>query len=49
MMRIKRDAYMNSLLDIFSKETMDECTKLITLRREAYYIKVKKRQIAKLE
>ena len=49
MMRIEKDTCMNSLLDIFSKETMEECRKLITLRREAYYIKVKKRQIAKLE
>ena len=49
MMRIERYTCMNSLLDIFSKETMEECSKLITLRREAYYIKVKKRQISKLE
>ena len=49
MMRIKRDTCMKSLLDIFSKETMEECRKLITLRREAYFINVKKRQISKLE
>ena len=40
---------MNTLLDIFSKEIMEECKKLINLRREAYYTKVKIRQIAKLE
>ena len=28
---------------------MEECNRLILLRREAYYIKVKKRQISKLE
>ena len=49
MIKIKRDTCMNSLLDIFSKEIMEECNKLINLRREAYYIKVKNRQIAKLE
>ena len=45
----KRDTCINSLLDIFSKEIMEECNKVINLRREAYYIKVKNRQIAKLE
>ena len=45
MTTIKRDTCMNSLLDIFSKEIMEECNKLINLRREAYYIKVKNRQI----
>ena len=49
MIKIERDTCINSLLDIFSKETMEECNKLIYLRREAYYIKVKNRQIAKLE
>ena len=48
MMRTERDTCMNSLFDIFSKETMEECRKLITLR-ETYFIKVKKRQISKLE
>ena len=45
----KRDACMNTLLTIFSKEIMDECARLINIRREAYYIKVKNRQISKLE
>ena len=49
MMRIKRDTCMKSLLDIFSKETTEKCRKLITLRREAYFIKVKKRQVSKLK
>ena len=48
MTTIKRDTCMNSLLDIFSMDTMEECNKL-NLRREPYYIKVKNRQIAKLE
>ena len=43
MIKVERDTCMNSLLDIFSKETMEECKKLINLRREAYYIKVKNR------
>ena len=30
----------------FPKEIMEECARLINLRREAYYIKVKNRQIA---
>ena len=46
MLKFQRDTCMNSLLDIF-KETMEECAKLINLRRKAYYIKVKKRQILK--
>ena len=37
----KRDTCMNTLLAIFPKEIMDECAKLINLRGEAYYIKVK--------
>ena len=49
MATTKRDTCMNNLLDIFSKEIMEEYKKLINLRREAYYIKVKNRQIAKLE
>ena len=36
MLQIQRDMCMNSLLDIFSKETTEECEKLINLRREAY-------------
>ena len=36
----KRDTCMNTLLDIFSKEIMEECAKFINLRREAYYMKV---------
>ena len=45
----KRDTCMNILLDIFSKEIMEECAKFINLRREADYIKVRNRQKAKLE
>ena len=45
----ERDTCMNVLSEVFSKEVMEECGKLISLRREAYYIKVKQRQIAKLE
>ena len=45
----KRDTCMNTLLEVFPKEIMEECARLINLRREAYYIKVKNRQIAKLE
>ena len=45
----KRDTCMNTLSEVFSKEIMEECAKLIFLRRKAYYIKVKQRQIAKLE
>ena len=49
MATTKRDTCMNTLLEVFPKEIMEECKMLINLRREAYYIKVKKRQIAKLE
>ena len=49
MTTIKRDTCMNTLLDIFSKEIMEESNKLINLRREAYYVKVKNRWRAKLE
>ena len=45
----ERDTCMTTLSEVFSKEIMEECAKLIFLRREAYYIKVKQRQIAKLE
>ena len=41
MIKDERDTCMNSLLDIFSKETVKECNKLINLRREAYYIRSK--------
>ena len=47
MLKFQRDTCVNSLLDIFSKETMEECEKLINLRREASYIKVRNRQILK--
>ena len=49
MATTERDICMNTLLGIFSKEIMEDCKKLINLRREAYYIKVKNRQKAKLE
>ena len=49
MATCKRDTCMNNLSEVFPKEIMEECARLIFLRREAYYIKVKNRQIAKLE
>ena len=49
MATTKRDTCMNTLLEVFPKEIMEECKMLINLRREAYYMKVKMRQIAKLE
>ena len=49
MATTERDTCMNTLLDIFPKEIMEECKMFINLRREAYYTKVKMRQIAKLE
>ena len=49
MATCKRDTCMNTLSEVFPKEIMEECARLIFLRREAYYIKVKNRQIAKLE
>ena len=49
MIKFERDTCMNSLLDIFSKETVEECYKLMNLRREAYYIKIKTRQIVKFD
>ena len=49
MANTKRDTCMNTLLEVFPKEIMEECKMLINLRREAYYMKVKMRQIAKLE
>ena len=47
MKKIERNTCMNSLLDIFSKEIMEEWNKLINLRREAYYIKDKNRKVEK--
>ena len=49
MATCKRDTCMNTLSEVFPKEIMEECARLIFFRREAYYIKVKNRQIAKLE
>ena len=49
MATTERDTCMNTLLEVFPKEIMEECKMLINLRREAYYMKVKMRQIAKLE
>ena len=49
MATTKRDTCMNTLLEVFPKEIMEECKRFINLRREAYYMKVKMRQIAKLE
>ena len=49
MATCERDTCMNTLSEVFPKEIMEECARLIFLRREAYYIKVKNRQIAKLE
>ena len=45
----KRDTCITTLLEVFPKEIMEDCKRLIFLRREAYYIKVKRRQISKLE
>ena len=39
----KRDTCINTLSEVFPKEIMEECNRLIFLRREAYYIKVKKK------
>ena len=49
MATCERDTCMNTLSEVFPKEIMEECARLILLRREAYYIKVRNRQIAKLE
>ena len=49
MATCERDTCMNTLSEVFPKEIMEECARLIFLGREAYYIKVKNRQIAKLE
>ena len=45
----ERDTCITTLLEVFPKEIMEDCKSLIFLRREAYYIKVKRRQISKLE
>ena len=45
----ERDTCITTLLEVFPKEIMEDCKRLIFLRREAYYIKVKRRQISKLE
>ena len=49
MATTERDTCINTLLEVFPKEIMEECKRFINLRREAYYMKVKMRQIAKLE
>ena len=49
MATTKRDTYMNALLEVFPKEIIEECKTFINLKREAYYMKVKMRQINKLE
>ena len=49
MATTKRDTCINTLLEVFPKEIMEECKMLINLRREAYCMKVKMRQISKLE
>ena len=41
MATTKRDTCMNTLLEVFPKEIMEECKRFINLRREAYYMKVK--------
>ena len=45
----ERDTCIPTLLEVFPKEIMEDCKSLIFLRREAYYSKVKRRQISKLE
>ena len=45
----ERDTCITTLSEVFPKEIMEDCKRLIFLRREAYYIKVKRRQISKLE
>ena len=49
MATTKRDTCINNLLEVFPTEIMEECKRFIDLRREAYFIKVKMRQLAKLE
>ena len=49
MATTKRDTCINTLLEVFPKEIMEECKIFIDLRREAYFRKVKMRQLAKLE
>ena len=49
MATTERDACINNLLEVFPTEIMEECKRLIDLRREAYFTKVKMRQLAKLE
>ena len=49
MATTKRDTCINNLLEVFPTEIMEECKRFIDLRREAYFTKVKMRQLAKLE
>ena len=49
MATTKRDTCINTLLEVFPKEIMEECKRFIDLRREAYFRKVKMRQLVKLE
>ena len=49
MATTKRDTCINTLLEVFPKEIMEECKRFINLRREAYFRKVKMRQLVKLE
>ena len=49
MATTKRDTCINTLLEVFPKEIMEECKMFINLRREAYFLKVKLRQMSKLD
>ena len=49
MATTERDTCIHNLLEVFPTEIMEECKRFIDLRREAYFTKVKIRQLAKLE
>ena len=49
MATTERDTCINNLLEVFPTEIMEECKRFIDLRREAYFTKVKMRQLAKME
>ena len=49
MATTKRDTCINTLFEVFPKEIMEECKMFINLRREAYFLKVRNRQMSKLE
>ena len=49
MATTERDTCINTLFEVFPKEIMEECKMFINLRREAYFLKVRSRQMSKLE